>query len=401
MRGLAPIALALAGCTATVGFDHPDVSDDATTDDPPFIAPDDGDDLDVTTLSAEDTERYLATIVQPLVGRVLSPEERALIARDGGAALAPVVEGWRDDEGLVLAARLLIENKLQVNGTRGEIDFGLPGNLASYLARNDLPWSGLLTADTCYDANEQPIACDTGAPFAAGVVVTRAYLVSRASRFNLTRASTMMRSFACLKYPMEDLVQPRIDKERLIPIFRATTPEEQTDPRASGGFGNGFACYTCHGQFSLHAQTFVKFDLDGLWHADASGEQDPDGELGRSYSGLMASHLDDPSEASSERSQMFGEPVENLREAAGAIAASPLFVQCAARNVLEHTLGLDPSIAVDPAVLAAIADRASAAQDDPSFEEIVVQTFVDPGVVRATLVGLSGDAPAEDEEAAP
>src|SRR4029453_12898428 len=103
-----------------------------------------------------------------------------------------------------------------------------------------------------------------------------------------------------------------------LPMFQATAPEEQVDERAKNGFGNGFGCYTCHGQFSLHAQLFVKFDGSGLYRATANGLQDPapGAELGRSATpGIMASHFKDPERASLEGIELFGTPVKNLGEA--------------------------------------------------------------------------------------
>ena len=223
----------------------------------------------VAELSPAEAETYLGLLVQPLVGRVLSAAEREQIVARGGAAVTTLVTAWATEPGFAEAARRLVQQKLSVSGNKDGIDFELPGHLAAYVVRHDLPWSTLITADHCVSAAGERIACDTGAPYTAGVLTTRAFLTSRASRFNLTRSSALMRAFACRKYPLEDTLQPRLDRLSLIPMFQAQTAEEQTDPRAQSGFGNGFGCYTCHGQFSAHAQLFVKFDEQGRWHADA------------------------------------------------------------------------------------------------------------------------------------
>ena len=124
------------------------------------------------------------------------------------------------------------------------IDFGLPGNLAAYLVKNDRPWSEIITASDCYDAAGKAIKCDSGAPYGAGVLTTRAILLSRSGRFNLTRASTITRTFACKTYPIDpEELQPRVDKTWLIDMFQANNPEEQTVEEARNGFGNGFGCY--------------------------------------------------------------------------------------------------------------------------------------------------------------
>jgi hypothetical protein len=258
---------------------------------------------------------------------------------------------------------------------------------------NDRPWSELLTSETCYDAEDQAIECDSGAPYTAGVLTTRGYLMSRASRFNLTRSSTLMRGFLCVGYPQDVGLQPRIEKDRLIPMFQAETAEEQTVEEAKSGFGNGAGCFTCHSQFSLHAQMFVKFDEQGLWQEAADGIQDPEGELGRSLNGLMASHLADPAEAREETSQFLGQEVANLAEAAKVLVEHPLFLGCAARNALEYGLMLDTSVDIDPDLLERIGEAASASDSDPTFGSIFVATFIDPDIVRATVVSLTGEEP--------
>jgi hypothetical protein len=345
-------------------------------------------------LSSAHTEMFLAKLAPPLVGRVLTRTERALISTAGGDAIESIVRAWTREPGFVQAARNLIELKLSVSGTRDGIDFGLPGNLAAYLVSQDLPWSRLLTDDKCRDAKGLEIACDSGAPFVAGVLTTRAYLASRASRFNLTRSSTMMKAFACRAYPQEDTLQPRLPKEVLIPMFRATSAEEQTDERAKSGFGNGLGCYMCHGQFSAHAQLFVKFDERGVWQKDATGLQDEKGELGRSLNGLMASHLVDPLKAKDESSQMFGHEVKNLADAARVIAKSPVFVECASQNVIEYGLGLTKPPAFEPTLLASIGVRArTMGSVDPSFATITVATLTHPEIQKSIVRMLTGTTP--------
>jgi hypothetical protein len=345
-------------------------------------------------LSAANTELYLAKLAPPIVGRVLTKEERERITREQGSAIRPIVTAWIKETGFVQAARNMIEIKLSVSGTRDGIDFGLPGNLAAYLAREDQPWSKILTDDKCRDKDGGEIACDSGAPFTAGVLTTRAYLVSRASRFNLTRSSAMLKTFACRVYPQEDTLQPRIPKEKLIPMFRALTLEEQTDERAKSGFGNGSGCYTCHGQFSAHAQLFVKFDQLGKWQKDATGLQDETGELGRSKNGLMASHFVDPIAAGSEQSQVFGKEVKNLAEAAKVITESAVFLECASRNIVEYSLGLTKPPELEPDLLASLAQRARTfGGADPSLGAIAIATLTHEDIQKAVVKMLTGTTP--------
>jgi hypothetical protein len=227
----------------------------------------------------------------------------------------------------------------------------------------------------------------------AGVLTTRAYLISRASRFNLTRSSALMKNFACQGYPQEDQLQPRIVKERLIPMFQANTPEEQVDERAKSGFGNGLGCYSCHGQFSLHSQLYVKFNSAGQYIAGATGLQDPEGELGRSQDGLMASHLLDPLEAASERSNMFGQEVDNLKAAARVVATQATFAPCAARRFLDFSLGVQSgSIDYDPVIFEQVVSAARVEEAEPSLQQLVANLLTHPTVVTSVIASLTGAA---------
>lgn len=354
-------------------------------------APEPASDDPLASLDAQTVRDYLAKLAPMIVRRTLSSDELARIEAVGGDAIPELLDTWANEDTLGEAARQLVSERLATGGTRDGIDFDLPGHLAAHLARNDRPWSEVLTSDTCYDAEGTAIACDTGAPYTAGVLTTRAYLVSRVGRFNLTRASTMMHVFVCRGYPSE--LQPQVERTSLLPLFQARTAEEQTDERAIGGFGNGAGCYTCHGQFAPHAQLFVKFDSDGTWASDASGVQDPEGELGRSYGGLMASHYLDPGQAASERSDVFGVPVDDLSDAAQVITAMEEFWPCQVRNIIAFGLGLETTFDIDSSILADIVAAARELAPSPSFGDLVVATFSNPTVVRGVVDSLNGGTP--------
>jgi hypothetical protein len=342
-------------------------------------------------LSATQVELYLRRVAPMLAGRVLTGAEVEAIEADPAAALSEVVTALTGEPGFAAMARSLINKKLSVGGQANGIDFDLPGNLMQELVTRGAPISELLTADYCVDAGGAHVACDTGAPFAAGVLGTRAYLASRASRFNLTRASTMMRAFACRGYPMESALEPRLPKGDLIPMFRAETAAEQTDPAADSGFGNGSACYSCHGQFAPHAQVFVRFDQTGMWRPSVTGLQDPNGELGRSVGGLFASQLIPPL-AASEASQMLGQRVQDLRGAARVLAEGRTYLPCMARNLLEYVLDFDGATGVPSTVLDNIAATASANQRDPSLGQLALAAFTDRRIIDAVLTSM-GDPP--------
>lgn len=334
---------------------------------------------------------YMRGIAQMLVARPLTPDEAQRIETEGVDALDPVLRGWSDQPGFAQNARYMMQQKLKASGARDGIDFELPGNLVHHVVANDLPWSTVLTADYCVDATGNETQCDTGAPYAAGVLATRAYMAGNASRFNLHRASSLLNTFACRIYPMESTLQPYLEKESLILMFQAESAEEQQVEEAKDAFGNGAGCYACHGQFGAHAQLFVKFDESGMYVPEADGQQDPDGELGRSVGGLMTSHMIDPAAAASESAQMFGQDVANLAEAAQALAQSDAFLPCQVGNIVNHVFS--GASAVDPRMLRAIAEDAAANSSAPTYTDLVVAAFTHPRVILSVVGDGTGGTP--------
>ncbi|MCX4247401.1 hypothetical protein [Paraliomyxa miuraensis] len=338
-------------------------------------------------LTTEQVRTYLARVAPVIAGRSLTYDESQMIADLGEDAIEPMISGWVGEPGFAEAIRYLIQEQLHASGEREGVDYELPGNLAAEIARDGLPWSTILTADYCVDAAGEHIDCDTGAPYAAGVLATRAYLISNKGRFNLSRAKLMLETFACRVYPMEQAIQIPLQKPVLIPMFRAESAEEQVVEEAQGGFGNGNGCYTCHSQFSAHAQPFVKFDADGIWREEATGQQDPYGELGRSFDGLYASHLFDPYEAADEATQIFGQRVANLREAGEVIADSELFPQCTVKNLVAHAFDLKAGASDDISkeLVTSVAARITSTDDDPSIADYVVEVFTNEQVIDAVV----------------
>lgn len=344
-------------------------------------------------LTADEARLYLARVAPVIAGRSLRYEEQQTIDDLGEGAIAPLVRAWVEEPGFAEAIRYLVQEQLHASGEREGVDYELPGNLAAEVARDRLPWSTILTADYCVAADGSHIECDTGAPYSAGVLATRAFLIANKGRFNLSRSKLMLETFACRVYPMEPNIQIPLEKERLIPMFRAETAEEQVVEEAEGGFGNGIGCYSCHSQFSAHAQLFMRFDGDGIWRADATGQQDPYGELGRSFDGLYASHMYDPFEAADESTQVFGEQVANLREAGEVMADHELFPQCTVKNLVAHAFDLGAGATDDIArtLVQSIASRATVDTDDPTIDRYVVQVFTDTRVIDAVVTSLQSE----------
>jgi hypothetical protein len=383
------------------------MSDDAAADgegeDPPADPADDGEPVDDGAeepppavdepLTPDQVRYYLARVAPVIANRSLTYDEYEMIAAMGEEAIDPMIRGWVTTPGFAEAIRYLVQERLYASGEREGVDYELPGNLAAEIAAEDLPWSTILTADYCVNAAGEHIECDTGAPYAAGVLATRAYLISNKGRFNLGRAKLMLETFACRVYPMETSIQPRIDKPVLIPMFRAENQAEQTVEEAQGGFGNGVGCYTCHSQFGAHAQLFVKFDENGLWREEATGQQNPYDELGRSFDGLYTSHMFDPFEAASERAQIFGQSVANLREAGEVIAESELFAPCTVKNLVAHAFDLKAGASDDISkdLVTAVAARVTAETTDPTIADYVIETFTNEQVIDAVVASLESE----------
>jgi hypothetical protein len=392
--------LGLGACDDDQEPGRPMSADDAAMDDGVDDPADDGepsadDDAELPPrvpnppITADQARYYLARVAPVIAGRSLTYDEYEMIAELGEEAIDPMIRGWVTEPGFAEAIRYLVQEQLYASGEREGVDYELPGNLAAQIAREGLPWSTLLTADYCVSATGEQIECDTGAPYAAGVLATRAYLISNKGRFNLGRAKLMLETFACRVYPMEPDIQIPLEKPVLIPMFRAEKPEEDL----TGGFGNGLACYNCHSQFGAHAQLFVKFDADGLWRAEATGQQNPYDELGRSFDGLYTSHMFDPFVAQEETTQIFGQEVANLREAAEVITDSEMFPQCTVKNLVAHAFGIQAGASEDvsDALVTSVAGQLTEDTTDPSIAEYVIEVFTNEQVIDTVVASLESE----------
>lgn len=345
--------------------------------------------------TAEQAAMYLQYIGPTLVGRTMNDGELERVAASAAGAVRPILEGWFTDPGFAEAVRGMMELKLSASGKSGEADFNLAGYLVRHVVQHQMPWSTIVTSPTCYDADDAAIPCDTGAPYTAGVLTTRGFLAGNEGRFNLSRAHTMLKTFMCRDYPHETELQPPVDKMQLKVMFRAANAQEQQVAEAAGGFGNGLACYACHGQFSLHAQPFVKFDKTGLYLPDADGLQNPDGQLGEGKDGTAASHWEEAELAKQESATWFGTPVANLAEAGRVLGEHEKFRECTLQHVLDLAIGLSPShdvgikgLKVDPLFLRDIAAAVEAANPDPSLQELAAELLSDARVIATALEGM-------------
>ncbi|MEM7604098.1 MAG: hypothetical protein AAF411_01975 [Myxococcota bacterium] len=321
--------------------------------------------------------RYIAPV---LLGRDLREDEAEQLRSSDGDAWPEVIDGWTGEEGLARGARRFIERTVRVSGDEARgIDYGMPGRIVERVARRNLPWGEILTHGSCVNAEGEDTECDTGAPYTAGILTTRSFLATTVSRFNLGRASALAVTFLCEDYPIPSDIQPYLNEEDLIPLFRANSEEdlEGFDPESVGGLANGAMCFTCHGQFAAHAQLFVRFDQQGMYQADATGLQNPDGMPGESFNGLMASHMIDEL-APLESTQMLGEDVANLTEAAEVLVAHPEFNRCTVQRMLEETLPLEPG-SLDRDLTERVRDLLGGA---PTYIDFVRETFSYPRLVR-------------------
>lgn len=325
------------------------------------------------TRTRAELTHYLERISSSLIGRSLRLEEKDILSREPDA-LEIILQGWMDTAFFTTSARHFIDFKLQ---TGGDGYFAQPGNIMEEIVRNRLPYGDIITR--CKSVDGSRSFCDSKAPFSAGVLSTRAFLKSHRSRFNLARAGTLLREFLGKEYPVSSTFEPRVARQSLIPMFQALT--------GSPEFGNGTACYTCHGQFAPHAQLFVKFDQDGYWAAFVSGQQDPSQEPGWSSDGFYASHFASPTQSKSESSHYYGQPVQNLGDAVKIIRRSPAFYRTAVASILRYYLRMNAASAetLKPKLLDSIVAAALIRNADPSFQDLVAATFTHPLVISSVL----------------
>ena len=111
--------------------------------------------------TAASTRGYMRQLAPYFVSRELDESELAAIEAGKFSAIAPMLTAWTKDPSFPHAARRVISQKLSVSGSRDGIDFDLPGNLAEYVVRENLPLTTLLTADYCIDAKGAKRECDT------------------------------------------------------------------------------------------------------------------------------------------------------------------------------------------------------------------------------------------------
>lgn len=397
---------ALAGASLALACSSQEVTGPLSESETPPVTdpmPNDGQPGTPTTMpmtekvkpTPEQVLMYLQYIGPALLGRTLSDEEISRITAQGDAAMPSLFESWFAEQGFAEAVRGMMELKLSASGKRGAVDFGLAGYLVRHVVQNKMPWSTVLTSQTCYDANDAAIPCDTGAPYTAGVLTTRGFLAGNEGRFNLSRAHTMLKTFMCRDYPHEGDLQPPVDAMKLKLMFRATSAEDQKVAEAAGGFGNGLACYSCHGQFSLHAQPFVKFDKTGLYLADATGLQNPNGQLGEGEKGTAASHWEAADVARLEASSWFGHDIQGLAEGAAVIAKHDKFRECTLQNLLDLAIGINAAyetgikgLKVDPVFLSEVASSVSSKNADPPIQELAAALYADSRVIATTINGM-------------
>lgn len=340
-------------------------------------------------------QMYMGYIGPALLGRTLSDAENTRISTEGGASIKPLLEAWFIEPGFAEAVRGLMETRLSASGKLGMVDYNLAGYLVRHIVANKLPWSQVLTSTSYYDENDAATGNDTGAPYSAGVLTTRGFLAGNEGRFNLSRAHTMLKTFMCRDYPHEPTLQPPVEAMKLKLMFRATSADDQKVAEAAGGFGNGLACYSCHGQFSLHAQPFVKFDKMGNYKADATGLQSMTGQLGEGENSTAASHWDAAEFAGLESSDWFGNTVANLAEAGAAVSKHEKFRECTLQQVLDLAIGLNPAydtgikgLKVDPTFLASVAKSVSDKNPDPAIQDLAVAILSEPQVIATTINGM-------------
>jgi hypothetical protein len=165
---------------------------------------------------------YMAYLSSQIVHRPLTAAETSSLRTGGRQAIRSVAQGWVSEAAFQDSAQQYIETLMMASGTLDGVDYSLPGYLGRDIARRTRPYADLLRATSCVNRAGQNIACDTGAPYAAGILTTRAYMASTKGAYNIARASKMMRRFLCTEYPLPEVEEPKLAAADLIPQFATT-----------------------------------------------------------------------------------------------------------------------------------------------------------------------------------
>lgn len=322
---------------------------------------------------------YASYISSMVVQRSLSDAERTQIQQNGTNGLSTVIRAWFSEPTFLNSAQIYVDNLVRTSGVTSATDMNLPGYLGREIARRQRPYADLLTASSCYNASGQVVACDTGAPFTAGLLTTKAYMITKVGPYNIGRAGKLVSQFLCTTYPLPDADEPKAPASELINAFATT--------QGQISFGNGNNCYSCHSQFGHHAQFFIKFDLNGNYQVNATGLQNPSATDGFSQNNLLTSHFRSPARAASEASQFLGRPAANLAEAARNITQSSRFLPCAVENLMTHYLRLDTDVkmTIKRDLYIDIAQNARALHPEPSFSHLLTALFTHPYVIDSFL----------------
>jgi hypothetical protein len=341
-----------------------------------------------TRSALKSVTEYAATLAPFIALRPITVEERARVDSGGAPELGKLLRSWTRQPQFSDSVRLFVETRYSFGGNEGGIDHNEPANLAVFLEKTGRPWTEFLTSTSCVDSNGQQKACDSQAPFTAGVLTSRSFLAQHAGAFNISRSAKLLKKFTCQEYPLSSTLEPPVPTADLIDLF--------SSPNGAITFGNGKNCAACHSQFAKHAQLFVKFDSSGRYKASATGLQNPDPQAsgGSSTNGTYVSHFRAPERAQRENSEVFGKTVANLAEAAKILAEHPTYHECAARNMIWHYLRMNDTTAkaIPTALVSDIAVKARALGRSPTFSDLLVTALAHPVVIESyTKHGKRGE----------
>ena len=328
-------------------------------------------------VDADQAVSYLSIFSSQIVHRPLTAAEVTQVRNSGAAVFQQILDKWFLEAEFLNSSQIYIENLLRTSGVTATADYNLPGYLGRDVARKNRPYSDLITANSCVNSAGQNISCDTAAPFVAGVLTTKAYLTTAKGAYNISRAGKLMDKFLCTTYPLADVEEPKLRQEELIGQF-ATQNGTIT-------FGNGNNCYSCHSQFGLHAQFFVKFDLNGNYIPNATGIQNTLATDGFSNNGLATSHLKDPARSGLENSHILGKNAANLADAATIIVQSSRFLPCAVKSMMQYYMRLTSQNieTIKPDLYSEIARQAKLKQAAPSISHLLSSIITDPSVYNS------------------
>lgn len=285
------------------------------------------------TFNSENLRKALRRAALNLVGREPLATEYTTGTQDL-THYQNVIQKYLDSQEFIDNQRSYFQKMFEMQGQSDGINFDEPTNLALYLIKNNMDFRQILQADFCVDNNLNKISCSAfknpsdQTTQAAGIVTTRAFLITWARAFNFRRVNHMYEELACSEFPDTSdagMALPTISDR--VKTFNCTNCSP--------------ACYSCHRSLNARASLFYKFDLNGFYNLNPSNSVATQTDTGAVST--VADLLNNNATP-----VYHGVKLTNLRSYATRLSHSRKFRNCMAMRMTNLMLGRDAKTTLDP-----------------------------------------------------